>query len=87
MTEVINDLKEQGYTVYGLDNAPGAKGLPAADGELECPIALVLGNEVDGIDAVTKKQLDGLLEIPMSKKKSLNVSVASGVALFALQDY
>ncbi len=46
-------------------------------------IALVLGNEVDGIDADVLELLDGLVEIPMDKKRSLNVSVASGVAMYA----
>lgn len=47
-------------------------------------IALVLGNEVDGIDTDTISKLDALVEIPMKQKKSLNVSVASGIAMYIL---
>ncbi len=47
-------------------------------------LALVLGNEVEGIDAETRALLDGFIEIPMQKKKSLNVSVASGIAMYLL---
>lgn len=47
-------------------------------------LALVLGNEVEGIDAQTRVLLDGYIEIPMKKKKSLNVSVASGIAMYVL---
>ena len=49
------------------------------------PFALLLGNEVRGISKTLLKKCDGVVEIPMrGKKESLNVSVAAGVALFAL---
>lgn len=50
----------------------------------QAKIALVLGSEVEGIDQTTIAMLDGLIEIPMGKKKSLNVSVASGIAMYQL---
>ena len=44
-----------------------------------------MGNEVGGIDKKTLALCDAIVEIPMKgKKESLNVSVACGVALFAL---
>lgn len=46
---------------------------------------LVVGNEVDGLDAETLSQADHIIEIPMrGKKESLNVSVAFGVVVFEL---
>ncbi len=49
------------------------------------PIALVLGNEVLGLDAKARKVCDALAEIPMKgEKESLNVSVAGGIALFQI---
>lgn len=80
--DVIQKLKDGGYQVYGLDNAPGA--IMIHERKVPEKLALVLGNEVEGIDEETRQLLDGLLEIPMGKKKSLNVSVASGVAMYAL---
>jgi tRNA G18 (ribose-2'-O)-methylase SpoU len=50
-------------------------------------IALVLGAEVEGISPALLKKCDTIIEIPMAgTKESLNVSVAFGVAAFALRD-
>ena len=49
-------------------------------------LALIVGNEVDGISKELLTLADEHLEIPMyGKKGSLNVSVATGVALYALK--
>ncbi|MBU1126572.1 MAG: TrmH family RNA methyltransferase [Patescibacteria group bacterium] len=83
--EVITRLKTEGYHVYGLEQGKGSISLDVVVGGLQNKkIALVLGNEVEGIDKETIKLLDGLIEIPMGKKRSLNVSVASGIAMFVL---
>lgn len=79
--EVIAKLKAEGYTVFGLETGPDAKDIATVTAE---KLALVLGNEVAGIDKSTLDLLDGKLEIPMQKKRSLNVSVASGVAMYVL---
>lgn len=78
---VISSLKAEGYRVYGLET--GRDALDIADID-EPKLALVLGNEVAGIDQATLGLLDGKLVIPMAKKQSLNVSVASGVAMYIL---
>ncbi len=78
---VIDGLKIAGYAVWGLETGENAIDIA------RCPagkLALVLGSEVEGIDADTIKMLDGIVEIPMQKKRSLNVSVASGVAMYAI---
>lgn len=47
--------------------------------------ALLLGEEVDGIDKTLLDRCDAIIEIPMSgHKESFNVSVAAGIALYAL---
>ncbi len=47
--------------------------------------ALLLGEEVDGIEPELLAQCDSIVEIPMrGKKESFNVSVAAGIALYAL---
>lgn len=46
---------------------------------------LVLGEEVDGIDEALLQRCETVLEIPMhGQKESFNVSVAAGVAMYAL---
>jgi tRNA G18 (ribose-2'-O)-methylase SpoU len=49
-------------------------------------IALVVGEEVFGMTAAEIKYMDHLIEIPMyGNKESLNVSVATGIALYAIK--
>ncbi len=56
--------------------------------QLEIPIdqiALIVGSEVEGISQQILEQCDAIVSIPMiGMKKSLNVSVATGIALFAI---
>ena len=47
-------------------------------------VALILGNETEGIARTILKRCDAIVEIPMhGVKESLNVSVAAGIVLFA----
>jgi 23S rRNA (guanosine2251-2'-O)-methyltransferase len=47
--------------------------------------ALLVGNEVEGIPKEVLKKCDAIIEIPMfGKKESLNVSVATGIALYEI---
>jgi tRNA G18 (ribose-2'-O)-methylase SpoU len=82
IVDIVQYLRSNGYKVIGLET--GKNAIPINQKHSE-KIALVLGNEVDGIDKETLGTLDGLVEIPMDKKRSLNVSVASGVAMYALK--
>ncbi|PZP39418.1 MAG: RNA methyltransferase, partial [Pseudopedobacter saltans] len=48
-------------------------------------IAIVLGNEVEGVDEDVLLQCDGSIEIPQfGTKHSLNVSVAAGIVIWEL---
>ena len=50
--------------------------------------ALLLGEEVDGINLHYLSMCDEIIEIPMTgKKESFNVSVAAGIALYALTSH
>lgn len=52
---------------------------------LPSTVALVVGNEVDGISQEILDLADQIVEIPMhGQKNSLNVAVATGIALFEL---
>jgi len=78
---LVNELKGKGIKVYALDNRPGAVDIRTVDGE---DAALVLGNEVEGVPEPLLNACDGTVEILMpGRKKSLNVAVATGIALFA----
>lgn len=48
-------------------------------------VVLIVGNEVRGLSSSILKKSDAIIEIPMhGKKESLNVSVATGIALYAI---
>jgi len=80
---LIEKLRSEGYLVLGLET--GTEVMPIDSLSFDQPIALVLGNEVTGIEPEVVEKLDGLTEIPMpGAKKSLNVSVAAGIAMFVL---
>lgn len=49
------------------------------------PMALILGNEVEGISKSVLEKCDAIVLIPMrGKKESLNVSVAAGIAIYEI---
>lgn len=76
-------LKAEGQTIWALDNTKGAQ----AFGTIPQPehLTLLLGNEVEGVDASLLALCDACVEIPLpGRKRSLNVSVAAGVALYEL---
>lgn len=79
----IDELKAAGYTIVGLEQDKRSIMLPnyQAPGK----VALLLGNEIDGVYPEYRDQCDALIEIPMhGHKESFNVSVATGIALYHL---
>jgi 23S rRNA (guanosine2251-2'-O)-methyltransferase len=79
----IQTFKKHGYVVAGLEQDDRAIPLQTYDPPEK--IALLLGEEVEGINGELLDACDVLLEIPMrGKKESFNVSVAAGMALYAL---
>jgi len=76
-------LKKLGFMIVGLEQDD--RSIMIKKFKSPPKIALILGEEVHGLTDDIRNQCDGLLEIPMSgKKESFNVSVAAGIALFAL---
>lgn len=81
--ELVRRLKSEGCKIVALENYSQAMPI-----DQFCPVgqnAIILGNEVEGIESDVLDQCDLLVKIPMiGHKQSLNVSVAAGIALFAL---
>ncbi len=85
ITEAIFTLKAEGYTIAGIEQTDDSvmldKSLVPGD-----KIAVIFGNEVDGVSDSIIDHLDICLEIPQSgTKHSLNVSVCAGIVLWELK--
>ncbi|MFC2103351.1 23S rRNA (guanosine(2251)-2'-O)-methyltransferase RlmB [Bacteroidota bacterium] len=83
LANTIDLLKENGFWIVGstLENAK-----PYAEIDYKMPVALIVGNEEKGIRKLTADKCDFLVKIPMTGKlQSLNVSVATGILLFHIQ--
>ena len=83
IVHAIAQCKANGYDVFALEQTPNAQLLHHAHNKHRS-IALILGNEVDGIEQEVLTLCDGSFAIPMHQKQSLNVSVAAGIAMYTL---
>lgn len=73
-------LKSNGFKIYGTSPDPQAN--PIQDLDPNEKIALVFGNEHEGISEDVKNAADGLVHIPMRGfTESLNISVAASLFL------
>lgn len=82
VARMLEDLKQAGYWVAAL--APGGK-VPLYELDTSRKLALVIGSEGKGVRDIVKKTADFIVDIPMrGKVASLNVSVATAVALFEI---
>lgn len=81
----IQDLRIKGFNIIALEQGPKATKLKDFNaGNLE-KFALIVGNETEGVSLEAMKASETIIEIPMlGKKESLNVSVSTGIALYAL---
>lgn len=80
---VLSDLKKKGYTICALEQHAQSREITTYTYPQK--IALILGNEVEGISPDLLEIVDVIVEIPMrGRKESLNVSVAAGIALFVI---
>lgn len=84
-SEAITELKANGYKLFGIEQAEGSMLLQDFEKEKEEKIALIFGNEAEGVEQETLLQCDGCIEIPqLGSKHSLNISVAAGVVLWEM---
>lgn len=80
---LINILKKKGYEIVALEQ--DEKSIDYRKYKKTSKMVFILGPEVSGLNKNILKYCDKVIEIPMhGKKESLNVSVATGVALFRI---
>lgn len=81
----VEDLKTQGYCVLAVEQTTEKTWLQDFDPVSGKKYALVLGNEVDGVDTAVLQHCDGALEIPQfGTKHSLNIAVAAGIVVWEI---
>jgi 23S rRNA (guanosine2251-2'-O)-methyltransferase len=88
LTRLISSLKKEGYVVVALEKTTVSVELGTLTQKtLGTKIALIMGNEVEGIDTKILQKSDVITHIPMrGMKESLNVSVAAGIAMYAVSE-
>ncbi len=81
---VLATLKSEDFEIVALEQTPDA--LVLHQFTPGCKVALVVGNEVDGLDAKTLAKVDKIIQIPMlGAKESFNVAQVAAMALYHLQ--
>lgn len=74
-------LKAQGIPVVAIEVADGARDMH--DFDWPRPVAIMFGNEVNGIHERNLKRCDHVVKIPMhGYKNSINVATAFGIVLY-----
>lgn len=85
--EAVDWLHAQGYTVLAIEQCEGSTMLQDFHAEKGKKYAVVLGNEVKGVQQQVVEMCDGCIEIPQyGTKHSMNVSVTAGIIMYSLQN-
>ena len=82
-TEAVDELHARGTKVFAVEQVANSTMLQNLDTNENEHYAVVLGNEVKGVQQTVVDRCDGCLEIPQfGTKHSLNVSVAAGIVVW-----
>ena len=81
--DAVQELHNEGYTVLAIEQVEGSTMLDELELEPDKKYAIVMGNEVKGVQQEVIDACDGCIEIPQyGTKHSLNVSVTTGIVLW-----
>lgn len=85
ITSALQELKDKGYRICAVEQTEGSTLLHKWEVRPGEKWALILGNEVEGVQEAALAFCDAAVEIPQSgMKHSLNISVAAGIVLWEL---
>ena len=80
---LLRRLKKEGYQIVAIEQSDTSVDYKKVS--IKQNTAFIIGNEVTGISKSVLSKCDIIAEIPMrGTKESLNVSVATGIALFRM---
>ena len=83
--ETVDNLRSEGYVVYSVEQAEGSIMLDELTLDRSKKYAVVMGNEVKGVQQEVIDHSDGCIETPQyGTKHSLNVSVTAGIVIWDL---
>lgn len=83
--EAVDNLRQEGYVVFSVEQAENSIMLEDMRLKQGKRYAVVLGNEVKGVQQEVIDHSDGCIEIPQyGTKHSLNVSVTAGIVIWDL---
>jgi 23S rRNA (guanosine2251-2'-O)-methyltransferase len=83
--QLVEELKEKGVHVLAIEQVEGSISLQDFQLTDHHKLAIVFGNEVEGVQQAVVDACDDSLEIPqLGTKHSLNISVSAGVVLWEL---
>jgi tRNA G18 (ribose-2'-O)-methylase SpoU len=81
--EAVQLLHDEGYTVLSVEQVQGSTMLQDLKLDKEKRYAVILGNEVKGVQQEVVDMSDGCIELPQyGTKHSLNVSVTAGIVIW-----
>ena len=83
--DAVKWLKDSDYEVLAVEQCEGSTMLNDFNVEPEKRYAIILGNEVKGVQQSVVDECEGCLEIPQyGTKHSMNVSVTAGIVIWEL---
>ena len=81
--EAVHELQARGYRVMAIEQCQGSTMLNDVNLSPDVKYAIVMGNEVKGVQQTVVDMCDGCLEIPQyGTKHSLNVAVTTGLVIW-----
>lgn len=85
--DAVKELHQKDFTVLAIEQVEGSTMLDNLELKREKKYAIVMGNEVKGVQQSVVDACDGCIEIPQyGTKHSLNVSVTTGIVLWEFVD-
>lgn len=81
--EAVDKLREAGYIICSIEQAEGSTMLDNLLLDKQKKYAIILGNEVKGVQQKVVDKSDYCIEIPQyGTKHSLNVSISAGIVIW-----
>lgn len=81
--DAVRSLRNDGYEILAIEQASNSTMLHTFSPALDKKYALILGNEVNGVDEEVMKEIDKCIEIPQfGTKHSFNITIAAGIVLW-----